>query len=307
MRTLMPAELFIPSPTVSAFSIGPLTIHFYALAILSGIVLAVWLTDRRLSARGGGSEKTLDVVMWAVPFGIVGGRAYHVITDYQLYFGPGQDPWDAFRIWEGGLGIWGAVALGALGAWIGCRRNGIPLPAFADAAAPGLIFAQAIGRWGNWFNNELYGSPTDVPWKLEIHQMGMLGAARNADGTAAVLGYYHPTFLYESLWSLTAGVILLLADRRLRLGAGSVFALYVVLYTAGRFVVELMRTDYANTILGLRVNTWVSGVLLIAGLAAFLAWRRRSPSSVAPAAAAAEGEESGRGAERPSSPLAHRD
>ena len=290
MNRALATELFIPSPTVTGFELGPLNIHFYALAILSGIILATWLTDRRLSARGGKPEQTLDIIIWAIPFGIVGGRLYHVITDYQLYFGPGRNPWDALKIWEGGLGIWGAVALGALGAWIACRRYGIPFSAFADAAAPGLIFAQAIGRWGNWFNNELYGEPTDLPWKLEIHEMGMMGAALGPDGVPVVLGYYHPTFLYESLLATAAGVILLLSDRKFRLGAGSVFALYVVLYTAGRFGVELMRTDYANTILGLRVNTWVSAALFIAGLVAFFLWRKRPPSSVPQQAEDTQGE-----------------
>lgn len=284
MTTSLPAELFIPSPTISAIQVGPLTIHFYALAILTGIVLATWLTDRRLTSRGGDAGKTLDVILWAVPFGIVGGRLYHVITDNQLYFGPGRNPWNALRIWDGGLGIWGAVALGIVGAWIVCRRHNVPLPAFLDAAAPGLLLAQGIGRWGNWFNNELYGGPTDLPWKLQIHEMDLAQgrAVLDADGTPVVLGYFHPTFLYESLWCLAAGLVLLAIDRRFKPGAGSVFALYVTLYTAGRFGFELMRSDYANTILGLRVNTWVSGLLFLAGLAVFLMLRRRPRANILP-------------------------
>ncbi len=281
MRTSVLTGLYIPSPTVSAFEIGPLTIRFYALCILAGIVLGTWLTARRLRARGGTTAQTLDIVMWAVPFGIIGGRLYHVVTDNQLYFGPGKDPWGALRIGEGGLGIWGAVALGLVGAAIGARRSGIRLSAFADAAAPGLLLAQALGRWGNWFNNELYGEPTDLPWRLQIHNMnpGTGQTVRAPDGTPEVLGYFQPTFLYESLWCLAAAALLIVLDRKYRLGAGSVFSLYVVFYTAGRFAFELMRSDYANTILGLRVNTWVSALLFLTGLAFFLALKSRPQST----------------------------
>ncbi|WP_017197938.1 prolipoprotein diacylglyceryl transferase [Arthrobacter sp. M2012083] len=268
-------DLFIPSPTVSAFELGPLTIRFYALCILAGIIVGTWLTARRLRARGGTTAQALDTVMWAVPFGIVGGRIYHVITDNQLYFGPGKDPWAALRIWEGGLGIWGAVALGLVGAAIGARRSGVTLAVFADAAAPGLLIAQGLGRWGNWFNNELYGGPTDLPWKLQIHNMNAATgqAVTAADGTPEVLGYFHPTFLYESLWCLAAAALLMFLDRKYHFGAGAVFAAYVVLYTSGRFAFELMRADPANIILGLRVNTWVSAMLLLTGIILFLILR----------------------------------
>ncbi len=233
VRTLASTDFFIPSPTVSAFQVGPLTIRFYAVCILAGIIVGVWLTARRLRARGGTTAQALDVVMWAVPFGIIGGRLYHVITDNQLYFGPGKDPWGALRIWEGGLGIWGAVALGLVGALIGARRAGITLAVFADAAAPGLLIAQGLGRWGNWFNNELYGGPTDLPWKLQVHAMNQATgqAVTTADGTPEVLGYFQPTFLYESLWCLAAASLLMFLDRKYHLGAGAVFAAYIVLYT----------------------------------------------------------------------------
>ena len=282
MQLLATTGSFIPSPTVSAFELGPLTIRFYALCIMAGIAAGSWLTARRLRARGGTTSQALDIVIWAVPFGIAGGRLYHVITDYQLYFGPGKDPWGALSIWEGGLGIWGAVALGLVGAGIGARRAGVPFSAFIDAAAPGLLIAQGLGRWGNWFNNELYGGPTDLPWKLQIHQMDQ-AAGRSllaADGTPQVLGYFQPTFLYESLWCFAAAALLIFLDRRHRLGAGSVFALYIVFYTAGRFVFELLRSDHANTILGLRINTWASGLLLLTGLALFFKLRTRPRSSV---------------------------
>lgn len=278
------ATLYIPSPTVSAFQVGPLTIRFYALCILAGIVVAVWLTGRRLTARGGQPGVIFDITMWAVPFGIAGGRLYHVITSPELYFLPGKNPWDALKIWDGGMGIWGAIALGLLGAYIGCRRHQVSFSALIDAAAPGLLIAQGLGRWGNWFNNELYGEPTTVPWKLQIHQMDFSTGQAHVDssGTPVVLGYFQPTFLYESLWCLAAAGLLLFLDKKFRLGAGSVFALYVVLYTSGRFVFELLRSDYANTILGLRVNTWVSGLLLLAGVVAFLTLRRKKRSTVEP-------------------------
>ncbi|WP_299169087.1 prolipoprotein diacylglyceryl transferase [uncultured Arthrobacter sp.] len=280
MNTAEPLT-YIPSPSISSLSLGPVSISFYALCIVTGIVVAVWLTSRRLTARGGNPGQALDVVVWAVPFGIIGGRLYHVITDYQLYFAPGKDPWGALRIWEGGLGIWGAIALGAVGAYIGCRRNKVNFLAFADAAAPGVLIAQAIGRWGNWFNNELYGDPSTLPWALEIHDMDLsAGSARlDAAGNPVVLGYFAPTFLYESLWCLAAAALILFLDKKYALGAAAPFALYVALYTGGRFFFELMRSDYANTILGLRINTWVSAILFLGALTVFLICRNRPRSS----------------------------
>lgn len=261
----------LPSPTTSAIQIGPLAIHFYALCILAGIGAALWLTSRRWALRGGRSGEVPDVVLWAVPFGILGGRIYHVITDPELYFLPGKNPWNAFAIWDGGLGIWGAVALGGFGAWIGCRRSKASLAAFADAVAPGLLFAQALGRFGNWFNNELYGDPTTLPWGLQIHQMDPAKgtAAVGADGNPVIIGYFQPTFLYEALWCTLGGIAILVLSRRVRLPRGAEFSLYVMVYTAGRFVIELMRSDYANLILGLRVNTLVSGVAFVGGAIAF--------------------------------------
>ncbi|GAA2203642.1 hypothetical protein GCM10009849_36840 [Sinomonas flava] len=283
----------LPSPTVSGIQIGPLTIHFYALCIIAGIAVAMWIGTRRWQARGGLPGEALDISLWAVPFGIIGGRIYHVITDPELYFVPGKNPWNAFAIWDGGLGIWGAVALGALGAWIGCRRAGASFIAFADAISPGVLIAQGIGRWGNWFNNELYGDPTGLPWALEIHQMDPQAAraVTDAAGNPVVLGYFQPTFLYESVWCLVTAAVIMWLDRRFRLGAGSVFALYIAAYTAGRFAFELMRSDYANLILGLRVNTWVSGLLFLAGAIAFLLTVRRPRSTARPASPAPPAEE----------------
>jgi prolipoprotein diacylglyceryl transferase len=279
----------IPSPTVSVFRIGPLPVHLYALCIVVGIVFALWLTDRRWRARGGGQSEVGDVAGWAVVFGIVGGRLYHVITDPELYFARGKHPLDAFKIWDGGLGIWGAIALGGLGVWIGCRRHGMDFVAFADAASPGVLIAQALGRWGNWFNNELYGRATTLPWKLQIHNLDVVtGKAETQNGRPVVLGYYQPTFLYEMLWSLLVALVLLQLDRRRLLGRGQVFALYVMGYTLGRFWIEALREDHANRVLGMRVNSWVSILVFLGGLALF--WhQRRAPRSSATDGSATDG------------------
>jgi len=192
--------LSIPSPEQSVWFIGWFPIRAYAMFILVGIVVAVWITQRRLAERGGRPGQALDVATWAVPFGIVGGRIYHVVSSPAAYFGEGGHPLDAFKIWEGGLGIWGAVALGTLGAWIGCRLHGVRFLDYADSAAPGVVLAQAIGRWGNYFNNELYGARTDLPWGLEIHCWDQgAGVATTCPGsTTSILGTFQPTFLYRS-------------------------------------------------------------------------------------------------------------
>ena len=263
----------IPSPAQGVWYLGFFPVRAYAMCILAGIVLAVWITQRRLTARGGAPGEALDIAAYAVPFGIVGGRLYHVITTPQPYFGEGGHPMNAFKVWEGGLGIWGAVALGALGAWIGCRRRGVPFLRFADCAAPGIAVAQALGRFGNYFNNELYGARTDLPWGLQIHEWDQTAghAVRGADGAAVVLGYYQPTFLYESLWCLIVAGVLVLAERRFDLRNGRVFALYLMLYTLGRGVIEMLRTDTANHILGLRLNVWTSVIVFLGALYGF--WR----------------------------------
>ncbi|MDZ7577847.1 MAG: prolipoprotein diacylglyceryl transferase [Candidatus Nanopelagicales bacterium] len=250
---------YIPSPPHGVWHLGPLPLRAYAVAIILGIVVAIWVGDRRWVARGGLPGTVLDVAIWAIPFGIVGGRLYHVISDNQLYFGPGGSGFaGAVQVWQGGLGIWGAVALGALGAWIGCRRKGIPLPAFGDAIAPGIVLAQAIGRWGNYFNQELFGGPTDLPWGLAIDPVN------RPDGFEQ-FATFHPTFLYESLWNLGVFAVLLLADKRFRMGHGRVFALYIALYCLGRLGVEWLRIDTANIIFGLRLNIWTS---ILVGLGA---------------------------------------
>jgi prolipoprotein diacylglyceryl transferase len=263
----------IPSPEQGVWFIGPVPIRAYAMCILAGIIVAVWVTSRRLADRGGKPGQALDVAAWAVPLGIVGGRLYHVISSPQAYFGEGGHPLDAFKIWEGGLGIWGGLALGTLGIWIGCRRTGVRFLDYVDSAAPGVVIAQAIGRWGNYFNNELYGARTDLPWGLEIHCWDQgAGAATTCPGsTTNVLGTFAPTFLYESLWCLLVALALVLVDGRFSLARGQDFALYGMLYTAGRGVIEMLRTDPANYVLGLRLNVWTSVVVFVG--AAFLFWR----------------------------------
>lgn len=258
----------IPSPSRAEWHLGPLPLRAYALAILVGIVVAAWLTMRRLAARGGTTDDVLEISLWAVPFGIVGGRIYHVISSPQAYFGEGGNPWDAFAIWEGGLGIWGAIALGAVGAWIGCRRQGVRFADFADAVAPGLLVAQAIGRLGNWFNQELFGGETTLPWGLEIDDAHLPPGFDS--GTL-----FHPTFLYEMVWNLLAAAVLIWAERRFRLRHGRVFWAYVMLYTLGRLWIELVRIDPASIVLGLRINVWTSILVFAGALVAFIVLGRR--------------------------------
>lgn len=267
----------IPSPSEGVWYVGPVPIRAYAFCIIAGIVFAIWLGERRWVARGGRSGEVTDLAIWAVPLGLVGGRLYHVVTDWQLYFGEGQNPITALYVWRGGLGIWGGIALGIVGVWIGARINGMKLLPLLDALAPGVLVAQAIGRWGNWFNQELYGRPTTLPWGLEIDP-GLGDGVRSQFG-ADVL--FHPTFLYECLWNLAAFAVLIWLDRSRkngtwRLGHGRVAALYVMLYTAGRGWIEYLRIDdvQMDNVLGLRLNVWTSIVLFVAA-AVFYAWSAR--------------------------------
>ncbi|MGA9748876.1 MAG: prolipoprotein diacylglyceryl transferase [Nocardioides sp.] len=262
----------IPSPDQGVWYLGPLPIRAYALCIILGVVVAVWLGEKRWVARGGRPGQVGDIAIWAVPFGLVGGRLYHVITDWRLYFGEGKEPITALYVWQGGLGIWGAVALGALGAWFGCRQYGAKFLPMADALAPGIVIAQAIGRWGNWFNQELYGRPTTLPWGLEI-------APDRREAGYEQYETFHPTYLYEFFWNLGVAGLVIWADRRFRLGYGRAFALYVMGYTAGRGWIEYLRIDKVqeNDVLGLRLNVWTSIVVFLAALAFFLWSRRRHP------------------------------
>lgn len=274
---MMPAlltPLSIPSPPRGVWYLPvpgtalQLPIRAYALCILTGIVVAWIIGARRWKARGGAQETLETALLVAIPLGIIGARLYHVITDHQLYFGPGKHPIEALYIWNGGLGIWGAVAAGALGMWLVCRRHGASFAAMADALAPGLLVAQGIGRLGNWFNQELFGRPTNLPWGLEI------------DPAHRPPGYqqystFHPTFLYEMLWVFLVAAVLVFLDRRFRLGHGQVFMLYVVMYTFGRFWVESLRIDPANHIGAWRINDYVSLIVFLAGTLTFVLMRRR--------------------------------
>lgn len=259
----------IPSPAQGVWHLGPVPVRAYALCIILGIVVAVYVGGHRWGGRHHRVDDVADVAMWAVPAGIIGGRLYHVITDWQTYFGAdGRGLVGALRIWDGGLGIWGAISLGFVGAWFGCRRLQIPFAAFADALAPGIVLAQAIGRLGNWFNQELFGRPTSLPWGLEI-------APRHRPAGFAQFSTFHPTFLYELLGCVGIALVLVWAERRWRLANGQVFALYVALYCAVRFGVEGLRIDQAHEFLGLRLNQFTA---IAVGLGALWFIRRLTSS-----------------------------
>jgi prolipoprotein diacylglyceryl transferase len=260
--------LSIPSPSTNIWHIGAFPLRAYALCIIAGIIVALIIATRRWRARGGTADSMELMVVVGVPFGIVGARLYHVITDYQLYFGPGRQPLNALKIWEGGLGVWGAIAFGVLGGYLVARRRRIAFPAVLDAIAPAILVAQAIGRLGNWFNQELFGRPTTLPWALEIAPpYRPLGYEQFAT--------FHPTFLYEMLWCLAAAVVLVWLDRRFRLGHGKVFALYVLLYTGGRFWIEALRIDTVNEFGGFRLNNYTSLIVFIVALV-WLIWLIRN-------------------------------
>jgi len=269
----------IPSPTVSSFQLGPVVIHFYALFILAGIIVAVALTAARMKARGMEAGLAIDIAIWAVPFGIIGGRLFHVLTHLSDYFGPGRDWTTIFRLWEGGLAIYGAIIFGSIGAYIACQVDikalkiesaGIRFLSFADALVPGLLAAQALGRWGNYFNNELFGSPTDLPWGILIPSYNESYPIGLPEGLA-----FHPTFLYESLWSLAGIAVLLLLERRFNLRWGRMFALYLVWYSVGRFFIEAIRLDPSDVFFGLRTNQISALVGVLVGLALFMIQRAR--------------------------------
>ena len=251
----------IPSPEISYIDLGPLRLNFYALFILAGIILAVILSDYRLHKRGAEKGVVLDIALWAVPFGILGGRLFHVFTHPLDYFYEGADLLAIFYVWEGGLAIYGALLLGAVGVFIGVRQAGLKFWSVADAVAPGILLAQAIGRWGNYFNQELFGLPTDLPWALEIPASNPAYPEGFPAGVT-----FHPTFAYEMLWSLTGVVVLLALDRRLNLRFGRLFGLYLVIYSLGRAWIEAIRIDPSEIILGLRINIWSAIVGIVIGL-----------------------------------------
>jgi prolipoprotein diacylglyceryl transferase len=264
----------IPSPERSFVEIGPLTLHFYAFCIMLGIVAAVFIGGRRYVAMGGKPGVVGDVALFAVPAGVIGGRLYHVITSPQGYFGAGGKPIEALYIWQGGLGIWGAISLGAVAAYFAYKKSSnrgvISFAQFADAIAPGLLIAQAIGRFGNWFNKELFGRPLDMPWALEIPFRYRPIGYTNFET-------FHPTFLYEALWCSLMALLLIWIGKRKQLASGSLFALYVATYSFGRGLIEMIRIDEANLILGLRLNIWTSLILLLA--AALILYRLNSKAA----------------------------
>jgi len=255
--------LAFPTPSSSALEIGPLTIHYYALCIITGVAVAIWLGDKRFRAATPlGAHVVSEVAITAVPAGVIGGRIYHVISSPSAYFGSNGHLIDALKIWEGGLGIWGAISLGFLGAFLRYRglQKKIVLPSFAvfaDALAPGIVIAQAIGRFGNWFNGELFGRPLDTWWALDV-------PARYRPYGYSQFESFHPTFLYEAIWCVSVAAFLIMAGKSWK--PGQVFAAYVVAYCAGRFFIELIRIDTANTIAGLRVNVWVSVIVALSAL-----------------------------------------
>jgi prolipoprotein diacylglyceryl transferase len=255
---------YIPSPSRGVVHLGPLPLRAYAVCILLGAVVAVWLGDKRWVARGGRKGFVAEVATTAVPAGLVGARLYHVLTSDQSHYL--SHPVDALKIWQGGLGIWGGIAGGALGAWWVLRKHGVPFLAFADALAPCLPVAQAIGRFGNYFNQELFGRPTTLPWGLKID------AAHRPAGYSN-FATFHPTFAYEALWDLGVAGLVLWADRRWQLGRGRAFALYVAAYCVGRGWIEALRIDDAHKLLGIRLNDFTAGLLFIAAVTYL--WVRR--------------------------------
>ena len=284
----MPAG--IPSPSSGVWYIGPIPVRAYALCILTGVFVAVWWSDRRYRARGGRPEVVLDVAIVAVPAGIVGARLYHVLSSPDDYFGPNGDLSRIPQTWLGGLGIWGGIAGGVLAGVLLLRHRGLRIAPLADAVAPALLVAQAIGRLGNWFNQELYGAPTTLPWGLQIDDAHLPAGSAYPPGTL-----FHPTFLYEALWNLVGAALLVWIGRRMRarsgVTGGRLLWAYLMIYTAGRVWIEMLRIDEAETVLGLRLNVWTSIVIFLVGAIGLALVSRRTLSD----AIERPGRETGKG------------
>ncbi len=278
------APASIPAPSLRTLELGPFDVRLYALCMLVGIFVAAWLTMRRWAAQGGNPDLVFEVTLWSVAFGLIGGRLYHVITSWDQL----GDEWYApFAIWEGGLGIWGGVAMGvAAGAWI-THRRGASVLAMMDAAAPGILIAQGIGRLGNYFNQELFGGPTSLPWGLEVDP------SRRPDETP-LDATYHPTFLYEMLWNFAGAAILIAIGRRYRIRPPGIFCLYVAIYSLGRIFWEQLRVDPSQMFLGQRLNFYVALALLV-GAIAFFVWSQRRPEDAPPRRATGPGPAAARG------------
>ena len=261
----------IPSPSFHTLEIGPLTLRMYGLCIALGVIAAVVISSKRWEARGGNPDDIGTIALWAVPAGVIGARLYHVATDWKTY----RDDWGAaFNITQGGLGIPGGILLGVLVGVIVVKKKGLPVAPLLDVVAPAIPVAQAIGRLGNWFNQEVFGRPTTLPWGLEI------------DAANRPIGYeqfttFHPTFLYEGLWNLAVAGLLIWIDRSRKLRPGELFAGYVLGYGIGRLWVEELRIDHASLIWGVRVNIWMSAILII-GSITYIVISRRRPAPVVP-------------------------
>lgn len=268
---------YLPSPSTNAISIGPLHLHIYGLLIAFAVAAAAWLAERRWQARGGEPGTMARLAVWAVPAGLIGARVYSVITSWQA--DTGGQWYRAFEIWQGGLGIWGGIALGVPVGLLAAHRYHIDWRAALDSAAPALVLAQAIGRWGNYFNQELYGSPSHLPWAVKIahpvHCSSVTACAAYPPGVTT----FQPTFLYESLWDLACVGLIILAERRLPIRKGYLFYVYAAVYTIGRFVTEHMRVDEAHRYLGLRLNDWTSIVVFAAALAILVTRGRARPGT----------------------------
>ena len=267
-------HLAIPSPSNPILDIGPLAIRYYALSIIVGVIIAVYLGSFRAQKLGAPATLVSDVALVAIPLGVIGGRLYHVASTPEPYFGANGDLLSALYIWEGGLGIWGAISLGFFGAWLAFNRYkkkqnlSLSFAQFADALAPGILLAQAVGRFGNWFNQELFGKPTSLPWGLEI-------SPRNRPFGYSQFETFHPTFLYEAIWSLVIALILIALTRKLSDVPGRVFALYVAGYCIGRLFIEQLRIDSALLLFGFRLNTWTSLAFLALAVIAYIRLAKR--------------------------------
>jgi prolipoprotein diacylglyceryl transferase len=277
---------YLPSPSRGEWHLGAIPVRGYALCIVLGVILAVWVANRRYVNAGGRAGVIIDVATWAVPLGLIGARAYSVLTDYELYFGGRRDWAGMFKIWDGGLGIPGAIAFGLAGAWLGCRRAGVPLAPVAGAAAAAIAIGQAIGRGGNWFNQELYGRPSGLPWALQISPAHRLPGYES-------FATFQPAFLYEAVWDLLVAAAVIWATRRFLLTGDQAFAFYVAAFAVGMFAVQTIRIDRSHHILGLRVNEWVA-ILGFAAAVGYLYRTGRARSRIpAPALAAAPAADSG--------------